>query len=83
MTVMSNMSGKHPDGPVNVTMNTQHLRIDTKEQRRDQYVQFVDPHRQLITAAGQVLPFGLHLSRTNLFHHKVRKWLKDGQVRKI
>jgi hypothetical protein len=77
------MSSRHVDGPTNITMNTQHLRIDTKEQRRDQYVQFVDPHRQLVTAAGQVLPFNLRLSRTNLFHHQVKKWLKDGQVRTI
>lgn len=71
----------HQDGPTNVTTSLQHLRIDTKEQRRGQYEQFVDPHRQLITAAGTVLPFSLKLSRTNLFHHQVRKWLKDGQVR--
>lgn len=70
----------HQDGPINVTTNLQHLRIDTKEQRRGQYEQFVDPHRQLITAAGTILPFSLKLSRANLFHHQVRKWLKDGQV---
>lgn len=76
--VPSNLA--HQDGPTNVTTNLQHLRIDTKEQRRGQYEQFVDSHKQLITAAGTVLPFSLKLSRTNLFHRQVNKWLRDGQV---
>lgn len=80
-SVRTSRASAHPDGPIDVTMNVNYLRVDVKEVRRGQYQKFVNPNKQLVTAAGTVLPFTLNLSRANLFHYQVRKWLKDGQVR--